>query len=69
MSCNTDLLNKKQSVDFIENLTQKICATYTDEKAINHNMGSNVPRESEILTILNQILELVFPGFAEKTVY
>lgn len=52
--------------DFIDNLTNEICATYADNIGVNHNEGHNLPRESEILEVLGNMLELIFPGFNEK---
>ena len=65
--CNGDC--KKTDSQFIEELSAEICASFQDGIAVNHNEGHNLPRESEILEILNQILELIFPGFAEKEAY
>ena len=47
-------------------LVERICETYTDGNSINHNEGCNLPRESEILSILHGLLEIIFPGFGER---
>ena len=52
--------------DFIDALSARICETYSDGTGVNHNEGWNLPRESEVLDILWNILELVFPGFNER---
>ena len=52
--------------EFIEPLVERIFETYSDNIAVNRNDRFNLPRESEILEILNKILELIFPGFAER---
>ena len=69
MNCKESCKKKQNDSEFIGDLARKICETYADGKAVNHNEGNNLPRESEILEILNQILELIFPGFAEKEAY
>ncbi len=55
--------------DFIADLTTRICKSYEDNIAVNHNEHQNLPRESEILDNLNRILELVFPGFGTHAVH
>jgi len=54
------------SAGFIEPLVERIFETYSDNIAVNRNDRFNLPRESEILEILNKILELIFPGFAGR---
>jgi len=51
---------------FIEPLVERIFESYSDNIAVNRHDRFNLPRESEILGILNKILELIFPGFAER---
>ena len=51
--------------EHLDELVAKICATYSDGNGINHNEGCNLPRESEILRILHNLLEIIFPGFGE----
>ncbi|MBR2425534.1 MAG: serine acetyltransferase [Lentisphaeria bacterium] len=55
--------------DFIADLTARICASYADNIAVNHNERQNLPREAEILDNLNRILELIFPGFGTHAVH
>ena len=50
----------------IDELVGRICDTYTDGNGINHNEGCNLPRESEILHILHDLLEIIFPGFGNR---
>ncbi|MBT3376902.1 MAG: serine acetyltransferase [Lentisphaerae bacterium] len=47
-------------------LTASICETYEDERGINHLDGSNMPEREEILGILNDILEILFPGYSGR---
>ena len=51
---------------FIEPLIGRIFESYADDIAVNRNDRSNLPRESEILKVLGGLLELIFPGYAER---
>ncbi|MCP3965437.1 MAG: serine acetyltransferase [Lentisphaerae bacterium] len=55
--------------DYIESLVGKICATYQDTQGINHLEGHNLPRQREILDIIDKLLEIVFPGFNGTQTY
>ncbi len=59
-------LNSRIPSGFIDELVEQICATYSDGNGINHSEGNNLPRESEILSILGDLTEIIFPGFAER---
>ena len=50
--------------EYLNDLVGKICATYQDEKGINHIEGFNLPRQQEILDVLSKLMEIVFPGFS-----
>jgi len=55
--------------EFLDSLVDKVSATYEDEQGINHIEGFNLPSKEEILRILNQLLEVIFPGFSSKKSY
>jgi len=55
--------------DFVGPLADKICKTYEDCKGVNHSEGYNLPREKEVLKILDDLMELVFPGFGGRDSY
>jgi serine O-acetyltransferase len=55
--------------DFLDNLVEKITLTYEDECGINHIEGFNLPSKKEIINILNELLEIIFPGFSGKKSY
>ena len=57
------------SFDFVEPLVENICKTYDDCKGVNHSEGFNLPREKEVLRILEDLLELIFPGFGGRESY
>ncbi len=50
----------------IETLVEQILESYADNIAVNRNDRHNLPRESEVLHVLNGLLELIFPGYAER---
>jgi serine O-acetyltransferase len=54
------------NVALAQEITDAICATYEDEEGINHLDGSNMPQREEILGILDDLLEVVFPGYSGK---
>ncbi len=55
--------------DFVAPLVERICSTYADQKGVNHSEGFNLPREKEVLKILDEILEMIFPGFGGRESY
>ena len=60
------LCGSRISTEYIDDLVEKICQTYSDGNGVNHSEGNNLPRESEILAILRDLFEIVFPGFGER---
>ena len=65
---NTCPKNQPQSPDHaqIDELVERLCASYADGIGVNHSEGLNLPREAEILELLHDLVELIFPGFAER---
>ena len=55
--------------DFLDTLVDKISATYEDGQGINHIEGYNLPNKKEILHILDELLEVIFPGFSDRKSY
>ena len=60
--------NQPQSPDRnqIDELVARLCESYADGIGVNHSEGLNLPREAEILDLLHDLIELIFPGFAER---
>ena len=60
--------NQPQSPDLVQInvLVERLCSSYADGIGVNHSEGLNLPREAEILDLLNDLVELIFPGFAER---
>ncbi|MDD5597603.1 MAG: hypothetical protein PHV82_06640 [Victivallaceae bacterium] len=49
---------------YLDGLVGRICATYQDTQGINHIEGYNLPRQQEILDVIDKLMEVVFPGFS-----
>ncbi|MDD5727767.1 MAG: hypothetical protein PHV59_04300 [Victivallales bacterium] len=60
--CTTE--KTKLTGEYLNGLLTKICATYQDTKGINHIEGFNLPRQKEILEVIDKLMEVVFPGFS-----
>ena len=67
--CNARQSIQPPGFDFVIPLVEQICATYDDCKGVNHSEGFNLPREKEVLRILEDLLELIFPGFGGRESY
>ena len=50
----------------LEKIVDEITLTYQDSKGINHIEGFNLPNEAEVIEILHQVLELIFPGYTGR---
>ncbi len=50
----------------LDKIVMEICDTYSDAKGINHIEGFNLPNESEVISILDELVEIVFPGYAGR---
>ena len=57
------------TVEAARRITRKICGTYEDEQGINHIDGNNMPQRDEVVAILEDILEILFPGYAGKRLF
>jgi len=49
--------------DFIDKVVDELCQTYEDSKGINHIKGFELPSQREVLEIIDDLLEIVFPGY------
>lgn len=47
---------------------KNICATYTDEKGIKHIETSLLPNEAEVIDIIHDLLEVLFPGYTARKI-
>ena len=64
--CPTDNISLRSDNNYIDTIVQEICSTYEDVKGINHIEGFNLPSESEVESILLQLMEIIFPGYSGK---
>lgn len=69
IDCNKKDCPKKPGFDFVSPLVERICRSYDDCKGVNHSEGFNLPREKEVLRILEDLLELMCPGFGGRESY
>ncbi len=67
--CPQEKFKELAGCDYLDNLVDKVCATYQDNTGINHIEGFNLPSRQEIETIIHDLLEIVFPGFSGKKSY
>lgn len=67
--CPHDDLTQHAQKEYLDSLVDRICDTYQDRKGINHIEGFNLPSQTEILNILHNLLEVVFPGFSGRNDY
>ena len=58
----------QRSAGFIPNIVEELCLSYKGKQGINHIEGFNLPSQKEIATILEDMKEIIFPGFAERKV-
>lgn len=49
-----------------EQILRQICATYQDDRGINHIDGHNMPQREDVIAVLETILEVLFPGYAGR---
>lgn len=49
-----------------QNLLNQLEKTFEDNIGVNYLEGGNLPRRTEILEIINILLEVVFPGYDEE---
>ena len=49
-----------------QRITEAICATYEDDRGINHLDGGSMPERDAIIDVLERILEILFPGYTGR---
>ncbi len=64
--CAEKICTMKFGAPSLDSVVSEICSTYSDEKGINHVEGFNLPGEEEVIDILNELVEIVFPGYAGR---
>ena len=63
VKCIKDKIARKSPAEFLDKLVEDVCATYDDSKGINHLQGFDIPSQKEVLEVVENLLEIVFPGF------
>ncbi|HJO92090.1 MAG TPA: serine O-acetyltransferase EpsC [Victivallales bacterium] len=52
----------------IKDIIKELYNSYQDGEGINHIEGANLPSKNEIITIINDLEEVIFPGFTNKKI-
>lgn len=47
-------------------ITRAICQTYEDATGISHLDGGNMPERDAVVTVLEKMLEILFPGYSGR---
>lgn len=47
-------------------ILERLCATYQDDRGINHIDGLNIPQRDALIDVLETILEVLFPGYTGR---
>jgi len=53
---------------FIKQVVEELNCSYQDEQGVNYTEGVNLPSRQEIKHILNELEEIMFPGFIERKI-
>ncbi len=64
--CPNEKFVPKNGIAGIDAVVENLCKTYADNQGINHLEGFNLPSENEVLHILNELIEVIFPGYRGK---
>jgi serine O-acetyltransferase len=67
-SCKLKHDIEKPGKGLIKEVVKELNTTYQDETGVNHIEGSNLPSKNEIIAILTQLEEVIFPGFANRKI-
>lgn len=67
--CRQPDSDSEQTTAFIHDVTLDLVESYQDGIGVNHSEGNNLPREAEVLAVLEKLLELVYPGFGTREAY
>ncbi len=67
-TCPNENMAIETDSEFVDRMVGEIVSTYQDSQGINHLEGFNLPSETEVIEILKDILEMIFPGYAGRKV-
>ena len=66
--CKYKIEVEKPNKGLINNVVNELHSSYQDEAGVNHIEGSNLPSKNEIIDILDELEEVIFPGFANRKI-
>ncbi len=66
--CSEACTKVNLSTNFIPEIVKELSQSYKGMQGINHIEGFNLPSRKEITSILKDLREIIFPGFAERKV-
>jgi serine O-acetyltransferase len=55
--------------EFLENVTEQLRKSYSDGAMVSYNDDQNLPQRERVLALLNDLLELLFPGYSGKRTF
>lgn len=64
--CPNEKFPPSSDVKVFDEIVTKICSTFGDSQGINHIEGFNLPNEAEVFHILNDLIEIIFPGYTGR---
>jgi serine O-acetyltransferase len=67
-SCKLKFDIEKPGKGLINDVVAELNATYQDETGVNHIEGANLPSKREIIAILDELEEIIFPGFVNRKI-
>ncbi|HBM15970.1 MAG TPA: serine acetyltransferase [Lentisphaeria bacterium] len=67
-NCFSNDFWNQDKAELVKNAISALDKTYEDEKGINHLSGSNLPSKNEIYQIIDDIEEIIFPGYAHEKI-
>jgi len=53
----------------IDKVVKELSDSYQDGEAINHIQGVNLPSKNDIISIIDNLGEVIFPGFAKEKIF
>ena len=64
--CNCHPESRQWDKEEASRITQAICETYSDKQAISHIEERNLPQYKEVINILLDLMEIIFPGYSGR---
>ena len=67
-SCKLMFEIQKPGKGLIKEIVNGLNASYQDAQGVNHIEGANLPSKKEIISILEKLEEIIFPGFVDRKI-